>query len=110
MVKAVRRRYVLFEASAGRRLSRGELIHALNVMAGKLGIDGEDRPWLMVLEEVVPSEMYLGIFRVPHTVKEAIMGAMESGLEVKGIALRAIATSGTIRTVKECLVKRRRSL
>ena len=110
MVRSQRRRYVLFEAEAGRRLSRGELINAFNAMSRKLGIEGDDRPWLMVLEEVVPSARYLGIFRIPHTVKDRVVEGMRDGLEVKGISLSSIMTSGTIKTAKECLVNRRRSL
>ena len=99
-----KRRWLLFEASADGSLSRGDMIHAFNVLSGKLGLKGDDRPWLTIFEPCPDTPgKYYGIFRVPRDVQRRIMDALRDGNEINGVAVRSIKTSGSIRRTKGSL-------
>ncbi len=103
-VKEYRRRYIVFEIDAPRKVERWEFIKALERQASTMELDNQKggRPWLTAFND------NRGILRCSHTDKEqviellnAITGVGENG-EVK-VTVRTVKTSGTIKKAKTSL-------
>jgi len=102
MVKAERMRYIGFEVASELRLSRKDVINA--IQRGNAGQGGAElKLWLIIFEG------NRGIVRCPHTKKEDAVKFLNSIKMVAGkvAAVRTLTASGTIRTVKERIGKKK---
>ena len=101
-VKEFRHRYIVFEIVAPRNIERWELIKEFQRRSSQLGLDHEEtRPWLTAFHN------NRGILRCTHHERdkavEMLNGITELGEERLKVAVRTIATSGTIKKAKESL-------
>jgi RNase P/RNase MRP subunit POP5 len=104
MVKTERTRYIGFEIASELRLSRKDMIGALQ--KGNSAQSGADlKLWLIVFDG------NRGIVRCPHTKKDDAVKFLNSIKSVAGKSawVRTLTASGTIRTVKEKLESGKRT-
>lgn len=103
-VKEYRRRYIVFEIDAPRKVERWEFIKSLERHASIMEMDAEKggRPWLTAFHD------NRGILRCSHIDKERVIQLLNdiTGVgendELK-VTVRTIRTSGTIKKAKTSL-------
>jgi len=106
MLKRQKRRYIVFEASAGSggQLTRQDVTHALNAASREMGLEGDDRPWLLIFEPTGQGDgRHLGIFRVPRTRKDLVTGFFSTAKVVNGVSLTSLKASGSMKKAKSIL-------
>lgn len=103
-VKEYRRRYIVFEIDAPRKVERWEFIKSLERHASIMEMDTEKggRPWLTSFHD------NRGILRCSHTDKEQVIQLLNEITEVGEnselkVTVRTIKTSGTIKKAKTSL-------
>ncbi|UCG69123.1 MAG: hypothetical protein JSV09_15280 [Thermoplasmata archaeon] len=96
--KTARKRYIAFQITAPRIISRNEFISAIREKEKDEGNQEDVRPWLTVFEN------NKGILRCAHTNKEKAMRLLVSiksiGRDKVPVKVVTLGTSGTIKKAK----------
>lgn len=97
--KPARKRYIVFEISAPRTVSRSEFIYAIRDREKSNEYQEGIKPWLTVFDN------NQGILRCAHTKKDEAMKLLCSikaiGREKMPVKVITLGTSGTIKTAKK---------